>query len=184
MSTAKLLFILLLIDDCFLQLSFFVLYSYVPLTYAVLHAFIQILPLLMIVLFLFKVKLLGWAKPFLFMTVPNALGALILAFNGWGFEPVLAWTTMFWAVIVLGQKFGVNANDRLYLAVFSILPLTVLWELPWLLLHNGLSLNYVVLTGSSGLSNLSKLARTMLIALSRLKMPDGVKALKLIVPLI
>lgn len=146
-NATKAVFLILFVDECLLQVSWFFLYSYSPFADAILFSFLSVMPLLVIVLFLFKVKLSASRS----MILANVLGALVLAFNGWGFQPVIAWTTMFWAVIVLGHKFGINSPDRLYLAVFSILPLTVLWEVPWLLVHNSLPLEYFTLNGGSRL---------------------------------
>ncbi len=82
--TTKLVFLILLIEDCLVQASLFLLYSYVPVANAVLVGFLNVLPLLAIVFFLFKVEI----SVSRFIVLGTMLGALMLGFNGWGFQPV------------------------------------------------------------------------------------------------
>lgn len=144
-NTLKLTFILWFVEECILQLYFFSIYTYSSIVNVVLTSIVYVAPLLLIILYLFNVKLSVSSWTFGLVVPANVMAALIFGFNGWGFKPVIAWPLMFWAIVLLGHKLNISSSDRLYLAAFSILPATVLWELSWDLVHLSLSLEYFVL---------------------------------------
>lgn len=118
---------------------------------AVLNSLFNIVPLLLIILFLFDVRITFSRLFFVLFGIANLVGALLLGLNGWNFESMSAWSLMLWLIVLLGHKFGVDVSARVYLAFFSILPSTVLWEVSWIAIHSSLLLGYFTLCGGSRL---------------------------------
>lgn len=95
-----------------------------------------LLPHFLFVLYLFDRKIPHFFLNMKLWLILNFVSlALILSLNLWSHQSLLCWSIMFWVIYLLAKN-HISNNQTFYLAGFSVLPATTLWEIP-VLLTNG-----------------------------------------------